>query len=432
MNFTREIETAVRTEVCVVGGGPAGCAAALAAARAGAKVFLAEGHTCLGGLGTAGGVPLFMTFSDGVNFVADGIGREILERMGQTKKIEGSPNFIHAETLKRVYEDMLEEAGVDFVFMTELIGAETDSGKVSHAVFHAKSAIFAVEADLFIDCTGDGDLSVDAGAEFEFGDENGDVMPSTLCSIWANIDWKRFRESKANPRRILFKAFEDGLFRNNDPHHTGINPTGDHLGGGNMGHLFGLNTLDERSLTAGLIEGRRQAVEFERYYRGYIPGYENAELVGTASLPGIRASRRISCDHMLNIEDYKARRVFDDEIGRYSYPIDIHPSSTDDKAQEEFESLIRGLRYQPGESYGIPYRSLTVKGFDNLLTAGRCVGSDKYLQGSIRVMPGCFITGQAAGSAAALALRNGNDVRAIPIDALRRRLKDLGAFLPAI
>ncbi|MCK5845284.1 MAG: FAD-dependent oxidoreductase, partial [Victivallales bacterium] len=260
MIFKRKVETSVKTKVCVVGGGPAGCAAALAAARAGAKVFLAEAHTCLGGLGTAGGVPLFMTFSDGINFVADGIGREVLERMGQSKKIDGSPNFIHAETLKRIYEEMLKEAGVDFTFMTELIGAETGNGKVTHAVFHSKRGIFAAEADVFIDCTGDGDLAADAGAEFMFGDENREVMPSTLCSIWANIDWKCFRESKANPRQIIFKAFEDGIFRNNDPHHTGINPTGETLGGGNMGHLFGLDPLDERSLTAGLIEGRRQAV----------------------------------------------------------------------------------------------------------------------------------------------------------------------------
>lgn len=430
MIFKREIEVKRRAQVCVVGGGPAGCVAALVAARAGVKVFLAEGHTCFGGLGTAGGVPLFMTFSDGENFVADGIGREILERMGQAKKIDGSPNFIHAESLKCVYEDMLEEAGVEFTFMTELIATESDSGKVTHAVFHAKSGIFAVEADVFVDCTGDGDLSTYAGAEFMFGDDKGEVMPSTLCSIWANIDWKRFRESKANPRQILFKAFEDGVFRNNDPHHTGINPTGDHLGGGNMGHLFGLNPLDESSLTDGLVEGRRQAPEFERYYREYIPGYENAELVSTASLPGIRASRRILCDYILDIEDYKVRRSFEDEIGRYSYPIDIHPSSTDQKAQDEFEELMRGLHYNPGESYGIPYRSLTVKGFDNLLTAGRCVSSDKFLQGSIRVMPGCFITGQAAGAAAALALESGCDIRSIKIETLRENLKSLGAYLP--
>ena len=314
MIFSREIEIKKQTQVCIVGGGPAGCAAALAAARAGAEVFLAEAHTCLGGLGTAGGVPVFMTFSDGENFVADGIGREILDRMkAEGCGVPSHSNGINPEALKRVYEKMLLEAGVEFVFMTEFIGAETADGKITHAVFNAKSGLFAVEAEVFIDCTGDGDLAARAGAGVMFGDENSQVMPSTLTSAWAGIDWDKFRESGAKPRKILFKAFDDAVFRNNDPHHTGINQTGHHLGGGNMGHLFGLNPLDEDSLTAGLIEGRLQAVEFARYYREYIPGYEHVELTATASLPGIRESRRIVGDYILDIEDYKARRVFDDE-----------------------------------------------------------------------------------------------------------------------
>ena len=430
MLFSRELPIKKKVQVCIVGGGPAGCASALAAARNGVKVFLAEAHTCLGGLGTAGGVPIFMTFSDGENFVADGIGREIFERMNIEDTASPVPNSINAEILKRLYEQMLLEADVDFSFMTEFIGAESNNNKVTQAVFNAKSGLFAVEADIFIDCTGDGDLSARAGAEVMFGDENNKVMPSTLCSAWAGIDWDKFSKSGVNPRKILFKAFEDGIFRNNDPHHTGVNQTAKNLGGGNMGHLFGLNPLDEVSLTKGLIEGRKQAVEFERYYREYIQGYENVELTATASLPGIRESRRITGDCILNIEDYKARRIFDDEIGRYSYPIDIHPSTTAQKDQDEFEHLMRSLRYTTGESYGIPYRILTVKGFDNLLTAGRCVSADRYMQGSIRVMPGCYITGQAAGIAASLACEYENDIRAFPVAKLQEKLRNIGSFLP--
>lgn len=430
MIFSREIEVKRKVQVCIIGGGPAGCAAALTAARHGVSVYLAEAHTCFGGLGTAGGVPLFMTFSDGVNFVANGIGREILERMNIEDIASPMVNSINSEILKRLYEKMLLEAGVDFTFMTECIAAETEDDKVKYTIFNAKSGIFAVEADIFIDCSGDGDLCARAGAEFMYGDENGDVMPSTLCSAWAGINWEKFRESGVNPRQILSKAFEDGIFRNNDPHHTGINQTARHLGGGNMGHLFGLNPLEESSLTAGLIEGRKQAVEFERYYKEYIPGYEDVELTATASLPGIRESRRITGDYILDLDDYKARAVFEDEIGRYSYPIDIHPASTAQTDQEEFKKLIHGLHYNPGESYGIPYRILTVKNFKNLLNAGRSVSADQYLQGSIRVMPGCFITGQAAGLAAALACENRNNIRQVPITELQKKLKKNGAFLP--
>ena len=430
MLFSREIEVKKQVQVCIVGGGPAGCAAAIAAARQGVSVYLAEAHTCLGGLGTAGGVPIFMTFSDGENFLADGLGREILERMNIEDTASPMVNSINPEILKRLYEDMLLEAGVEFTFMTEFIGAETEENRVTSAVFNAKSGIFAVAADVFIDCSGDGDLSARVGAEFMYGDDDGNVMPCTLCSAWAGIDWEKFRASGANPREILFKAFEDGIFRNNDPHHTGINQTAKHLGGGNMGHLFGLRPLDEESLTEGLIEGRKQSVEFERYYKEYIPGYENVELTATANLPGIRASRRIVGDYVLDIEDYKARAVFDDEIGRYSYPIDIHPASTAQTDQDEFKRFIHDLHYKKGESYGIPYRILTVKGFDNLLNAGRSVSSDHYLQGSIRVMPGCYITGQAAGIAAALSCANDNNIRNFPIKQLQSILVDNGAYLP--
>lgn len=430
IQINRKVEVRKNVDVCIVGGGPSGVAAALTAARNGASVYLAEAHSCLGGLGTAGMVPLFMTFSDGVNFCADGIGREILDRMNAIDDRTGNPVFINSEIFKRLCEDMLLEAGVEFTFHTTLIDAVSTDKTVDYAVFNAKSGNFAVKAKIFIDCSGDGDLAACAGAEYEFGDAQGNTMPGTLCSKWANIDWQKFIESGANPRQIIFKAFEDGIFRCNDPHHTGINRTGFTLGGGNMGHTFGLNALDEKSVTEALIEGRRQAVEFERYYREYVPGYENVELACTASLLGVRESRRITGDYQLDLEDFKARRSFEDEIGRYCYPIDIHPASTEQKDQEEFEKLIHGLRYAKGENYGIPYRSLTVKGFDNLLVAGRCISADRYLQGSIRVMPGCFITGQAAGTAAAIAVEQNTGIRGFNVSELQRRLKSIGAYLP--
>ncbi len=429
MQFTREVPVRKKVDVCIVGGGPAGVAAAVLAARGGAKVFLAETLGCMGGLGTAGGVPCFMQFADRTNFYADGFGREVYNLCNEGVDYGFGGRCINTERLKRIYDELCLNAGVEISFFTDFIGAETSGRRIDCAVFSAPSGLFAVEAAVFIDTSGDAALVARAGGEYMFGDENGKVMPSTLCSHWGNIDWKKRFSTPHNFQEQLKKAFADHVFRNNDPHHTGINPSGDTLGGGNMGHIFGLNPLDEKSLTAGMIEGRRQSVEFEKFYRNYIPGCEHIELSFTAAIMGIRASRRAVGDYILTIDDYRARRVFDDEVGRYCYPIDIHPASPEQADQEEFRRLISDLHYKDGESYGIPYRALTVRSFDNLLAAGRCVSSDRYLQASIRVMPGCYIMGQAAGIAAQLASTSG-DVRRIDLAALRGKIREAGGYLP--
>ncbi|OGV67141.1 MAG: hypothetical protein A3K19_10690 [Lentisphaerae bacterium RIFOXYB12_FULL_65_16] len=432
ITLKRSIPVRYDVDVLVVGGGPAGSAAAVAAARQGRSVYLAEGHTCLGGMGTAAMVPLFMMFSDGVNFLADGIGREILDKLraaGGTVPREG--HGIRAEILKRVYDDLLRDAGVNFTFQTNLIDVQRDGDRVTHAVFAAKSGLFAVRAKFFIDGTGDGDLCAWAGAPFEKGDAEGNLMPGTLCSIWANVDWDAFRQSKTNVHERLLDAFRDGVFSVQDRHLPGMWPVGPNLAGGNIGHTFGVDGTDERSVSKALVDGRRMLLEYERFYKQYIPGYANMDLVATGSLLGLRETRRITGDYELNLADFKARAAFPDEIGRYCYPVDIHASKPDPVAYAKFEQeFLRDYRYGKGESYGIPYRTLTPKGLANVLVTGRCISCDRYIQGSVRVMPGCYITGQAAGVAAALALERGADTRGVAIPELQARLKKLGAFLP--
>ena len=171
--------------------------------------------------------------------------------------------------------------------------------------------------------------------------------------------------------------------------------------------------------------------EFERYYRDYLKGFEKIQLVATGSLLGVRETRRILGDYVLSLDDYKRRATFPDEIGRYAYPIDNHPvrpgKDTYEQHRKEFDET---LRYGKGESYGIPYRTLTPRGLDNVLVAGRCVSVNRMVYGSIRVMPGCFITGQAAGVAAAVASSKQLAPRAIDVKELQARLKKLGAYLP--
>jgi hypothetical protein len=439
LSFHRTLPVRHQVDVFVAGGGPAGVAAALSAARQGASVFLAEGHSCFGGMGTAGMVPAFMCFGDGVNFLADGIGRRVYDLMWERSGVgpdddrEWSAHSslgIQAEVLKRIYDDLIVESGVGFAFHTNLIGVEADGGCVTHAVCWGKSGTFAVKAHAFVDCTGDGDLAAWAGAPFEKGDAEGNMMPGTLCSLWADVDWEAVRADGRYAQSVIPGAIRDGVIEVEDPHLPGMWRIGARVGAGNIGHTFGVDNTDERSATEALLYGRKLLAQYERFYKQYLRGYEHMQLVGTASLLGVRETRRITGDYVLCLSDFESRATFDDEIGRYNYPVDIHmskPSARDfDSMWKEFHTLRCGK----GESYGIPYRALIPRDLDNVLVAGRCLSADRFLQGSIRVMPGCFLTGQAAGVAAAMAAEAKTGVRDIGVDGLQQRLKAMGAYLP--
>ena len=437
VEFRCDVPVRHTVDVFVAGGGPAGLAAAVTAARQGRHVFLAEGHTCFGGMGTAGLVPAMMSVGDGVHFLAGGFGKEVIDRLFAAKGAgpQDRPDShacicVKVEVLKRIYDDMVLESGADFAFQTHLVAVETRDGHVEHVICAAKSGLFAVKAKIYVDGTGDGDLAAWAGAPFEKGDAQGRLMPGTLCSLWANVDWPVVWKSGLWPEAELPRAFPDKIFTREDRHLPGMWPVDENIGGGNIGHAFDVDGTDERSVTQALLWSRKVILEYERFFKQYLKGYERMVLVGTGSLPGIRESRRIMGDYVLGLEDFKNRAVFADEIGRFSYPVDIHPLAADEAAYAEYRDKWQNLRYKNGENYGIPYRTLVPRNVDNVLVAGRCVSTDRYVQGSIRVMPGCFITGQAAGMAAAIAVEEDVDTRGISVPELQRRLKKMGMFLP--
>lgn len=427
MIYSKEIDIKYDVDVFVAGGGPAGVASAVAAARAGRSVFLAEAQGSFGGLASSGLVPAFAPFGNGVDILCSGIGLEIRKKVSGDFPVDTYWTPINVEELKRAYDEIIEESGVKYSFFTSLCDVVKEGSRVKYAVLSSKSGLFAVKAKIYIDCTGDGDLCALAGAAFEKGDSSGSVMPATLCSLWSNIDFS----NAAHDASRLEEAIADGVFEVPDRHLPGIYRTDIKrgVGGANIGHVPCADPTDERSLTEAMVKGRRLLPQYQKYYTEYVRGYERAALVCSAGILGVRESRRIICDYTLTIEDFAARRVFEDEIGRYSYPVDIHVDSTDKEAyQKSLEEYKTKYRYKPGESYGIPYRSLIPRDLSNVLVAGRCIGSDRRMQSSVRVMPGCFITGEAAGSAAALACESG-DCRSVDVKVLQERLRNNGAFV---
>ena len=427
--YRRKISFDYDVDVFVAGGGPAGVAAAVSAARHGKSVFLAEASGAFGGAATAALVPAFAQFTDGRRRVVGGIGWEIRSQVSRAIPESATWTAINPEELKRAYDKIVSESGVRFSFFTNLCDVVAEGGKIRYAVLASKRGLFAVRAKVFVDCTGDGDLIAFAGGKFEKGDDEGSVMPPTLCSVWANIDFENRRGEPAESR--LPQAVKDGVFTVPDLHLPGFfkTPGTNGIGGGNIGHVFGVDPTDERSLTSAMVDARKRLPEYERFYKTYLGGYEKMDLVATAPYLGVRESRRIVCDYMLNVGDFVRRADFEDGIGRYCYPVDVHNSKPGDaKAFEAFKKEYeKDLCYKKGESYGIPFRSLVPVSFSNALVAGRCIGTDRKMQASVRVMPGAFITGQAAGTAAALAAAG--DVRRIDAGDLRAALKEDGVVL---
>jgi hypothetical protein len=185
----------------------------------------------------------------------------------------------------------------------------------------------------------------------------------------------------------------------------------------NAGHINNIDATNPADVSRAAFEGRVLAEEITRAFRESFPEtYGNAILLATAPLIGIREGRRITGDYVFTVEDWLARRSFEDEIGRNCYYIDVH-----------IEGSKKYPRYEKGESHGIPYRILTPKSMKNLLTAGRCISTDAVTYGSLRVMPVCLVSGEAAGMAAAHAItQSKNDVHKIDVQYLRKRLKEEG------
>jgi hypothetical protein len=431
-------------DLVVAGGGPAGAAAAICAARLGAKVLLVESTGCLGGMGSSGLVTAFDPMANGEQGLVGGFMLELVETMYARgfmspgidpdcwrKKFHYWSPF-KAEGLKLMLDEFALSAGVEVRFFTRVIDADVDAanGRVNGVVLTNVEGYSYVKARTFIDATGDAILADLCGVACrEAGRDTPKIMPSTLASLFTGVDWSVPRGYEQND--YLPQALADGHFTQYDRHLPGMSKVGHQVGYLNGGHLFNLNALRCRDLSDGVMWGRKLALEYMEFYRKYVPGCAKIEHVTTASLLGIRESRRIVGEYELTLRDYLARREFPDQIGIFNKYVDIHPY---DCTKEEYERFStekdKTARLKPGEWFGIPYGILVPRGWKNLWVAGRCASSDVSVHGSIRVQPAASMMGQAAGTAAVQSLRTGRPAAEIDTEELVNTLRTHGANLP--
>lgn len=445
------------SEVVIIGGGPAGMCAAIASARCGAKTLLLERSGSCGGMATQGLVGPFMTCYDskGENMIIRGLFQEIVERMVargyaiHPKDVRAGTAFTswivvghdhvtpyEPEGLKLVMDEMLTEAGVRILYHTDFLTPILADGAIKGVLVSSKKGIEVIRGKVFIDCTGDGDVAARSGVPFEMGNEElGQIQPATMFFQISNVDSEKveadiqanlqnfYRKDGVNYRSLHWRVTQArengdwdlkrvsiGLFRMPKEDEWSINTS----------RLMGVDSTDNESLTKAEIDGRKQVDQILRFFRKYVPGCENARLKATASHVGIRESRHIQGLYRMTSQDLLDCKVPDDSILLAANSVDVHgrfgPTSNE---------------YVPisGDYYGVPYRSLLPKGVEQLLMAGRCISADSTAAGAVRVMPPCMAMGQAAGTAAALAVLSDCPPSRLDAGLLRQKLKENGAYL---
>jgi len=442
----------IGADVVVCGGGPAGIAAAISSARAGAETLLIEKNSSLGGVVSAGLLSVFGPLDDGDrlldwerdrriekglpltpamktgNRIIGGIALEIVENLAKTgAAIDYGYGFIpvNPERLKRLSEEMAEAAGAKIFYETLLTGTVIEGRKIKAVETAGKSGMTRISGEIFIDATGDGDLSFLAGAPFEKGREkNGRMQGVTLVFWLGNVKMKsRFftdRQQIEEANGLFGEYYREG--KTKALHQVGcinVIPGMKDVVAVNTQHTHCIDGTVTADLTRALIAGRREVEEIAGLFRKHLKGFEEAFLLDTASMLGVRETRRIRGRYILTGEDVLQARDFEDSIGRNAYNLDIHLP----------DEPMEGGFLTPGTSYAIPYRCLLPAGIENLIVAGRCISTTHRAQSSVRIIPCCMVTGQAAGIAGAISARRGVLPGEIDTGILQNAVKDAGGII---
>ncbi|MDR0541475.1 MAG: FAD-dependent oxidoreductase, partial [Dysgonamonadaceae bacterium] len=314
-----------RWDVIVIGGGPSGCAAAVAAAREGAKTLLIEAMGVLGGMGTAGMVPAWCPFSDGEKIIYKGIAEKVFleskKGMSQIpeKKLDWVP--INVEYLKVVYDNLVREYGVKVLFFSRLAAVNMKAGGAVDSILVAnKAGLNTFKAKVYVDCTGDADLAAWAGANVFIGNDKGETQKPSFCFTFANVNEEAFYNAPklhySNKESLIYKIIASKEYPLIIDDHV-FNPM---IAPGivqfNIGHLKGFDLLNPGDLTEAMFRGRQMVIQYHEAFKKYMPEiYGDSFIVNTCSLLSVRETRRIEGDYIFTVKDWLARKDFDDSIG---------------------------------------------------------------------------------------------------------------------
>ena len=410
VTWSRSVPVRYEADVAVIGGGIAGVSAACAAARSGAKVVLVERFAVTGGDMTSGGVANFCGQLTGQGEVFD----TILAELRRFKAIEEKKPVFHYEILAIVLQEMLLARGVKLLLHTRFVDAVEKDGRIRECIVCGKSGPEAIRARQFIDCSGEADLARACGfATVKGRPEDGLQLPMSMMYFVRHVEPKD-----------AFPQLADGTFEpvrtKEDLPMTSIWPDGPR-GNAIKVKIPMFDSTDTESLTAAEIRARRRMMEVLDYHQRVEK--KPWRLDHCSPIIGIREGCRVVGDYTLLVDDLRAAREFDDAIARGTFYLDGH------KPDDDKRTYILSHKEMQVPPYQIPYRSLLVRDAKNLMAAGRCFSADQLALSSARVSTTCSMLGQAAGIAAAEAVKKGCDPRDLDSKTVRKTVEARGAEL---
>ena len=411
-------------DLIVVGGGLSGCSAALSAARHNMNVLIIEKSGFLGGAPGNCYVNPFMPYHvmiDGKReLISAGIFKEVLDGLKALDGFSDNEETFNEEMLKLLLDRMTSKESIKVLFHSFLVSVENENDTIKSVTVANKSGMQTYSARYFIDCTGDADLTALAGCSYRVGRDSDNLcQPMTLCFRISGINREEVWNESLKIQKIYNEHLESGkisiprqnvlMFDHMDSHIMHFNST----------RIIKKSPLDVFDISEAEKMAREQAYELYMFLKNNSESFKNSILLSCAPQIGVRESRLIDGEYILTQEDLIACTKFDDGIAAGNYDIDIH--SPDGIGTSHYY-------FKPDEYYTIPYRCLIPKGMKNLLVAGRCISATHEAQASVRIMPICTTTGQAAGTAVAVANESGLAVYDADVSEIQKILKEDGAF----